>query len=344
MNENFFDENEENTDIDQVVTDLAILEHQLINSVTQRKEPLFIRPDLKDSIISDLDHYFEDKSSALNEEYKSETSTEQNTVEHLPHISTYNLTSIDTHIIIENLKHAQMYMFQVYACHDISKQSKSKACSTNGIIITVRTKPGDRTYILIIFHFQYLLLFGFVLFCSALFLASLDIVHNVTLDALIDKSLSASADMKTVNYHISWLEPLSPNGLVYFYMIYIEQYTQMGPKDERCVGYDIHSVNVSLLPRTNYRLRIATYTISRLNLEYEANQQLKDDSYLLNATNLYYQIFFTTIDLPSKRNMFIVKVIDEDKLTEQHNFKSSEIVDVAVFEIRRNFNSSIILL
>jgi hypothetical protein len=37
-----------------------------------------------------------------------------------------------------------MYMFQVYACHDITKQSKSDACSLNGIIITVRTKPGDR--------------------------------------------------------------------------------------------------------------------------------------------------------------------------------------------------------
>ncbi|CAF3610474.1 unnamed protein product, partial [Rotaria sp. Silwood2] len=36
-----------------------------------------------------------------------------------------------------------MYMFQVFACHDISKQSLSDACSLNGIILAVRTKPGD---------------------------------------------------------------------------------------------------------------------------------------------------------------------------------------------------------
>jgi hypothetical protein len=140
------EEHEENTGIDQVVTDLAILEHQLINSVTQRKDPLFIRPDLKDTIISDLDHYFEDKSSSLNEQYKADVSVEQNTVEHVPYINAFNRTSSNTRILINGLKHAQMYMFQVYACHDIVKQSKSDACSLNGIIITVRTKPGDRMY------------------------------------------------------------------------------------------------------------------------------------------------------------------------------------------------------
>ncbi len=39
-----------------------------------------------------------------------------------------------------------MYMFQVYACQNITKQAKSDACSLNGIIITVRTKAGDRMY------------------------------------------------------------------------------------------------------------------------------------------------------------------------------------------------------
>ena len=146
--EDSIEEHEENTGIDQVVTDLAILEHQLINSVTQRKDPLFIHADLKDTIINDLDHYFEDKSSSLNEQYKAKAdiSIEDKPLEHLPYINTYNRTSSNTRIIIDNLKHAQMYMFQVYACHDITKQSKSDACSLNGIIITVRTKPGDRMY------------------------------------------------------------------------------------------------------------------------------------------------------------------------------------------------------
>lgn len=140
------EEHEENTGIDQVVSDLAILEHQLINSVVQRKDPLFIRPDLKDTIINDLDHYFEDKSSSINEQYKADISVEKNTVEHSPYINMFNRTSSTTKIIIDGLKHAQMYMFQVYACHDTTQQSKSDACSFNGIIITVRTKPGDRMY------------------------------------------------------------------------------------------------------------------------------------------------------------------------------------------------------
>ncbi len=131
-------------------------------------------------------------------------------------------------------------------------------------------------------------------------LASLDLVRNVELVAPIDNSVRLTADMKTVGYHISWLEPLSPNGLVYFYTIHIDQYTQNAPKDERCIGDNKLSINVSLLPKTNYRLRIITYTIARLNHEYGDYKQLSDDSYILNTTNLYYQLFFTTIDLPSK--------------------------------------------
>lgn len=146
LNENTNTDFDENTGIDQVVTDLAILEHQLINSVTVRKDPLFIRPDLKDTIINDLDHYFEDKSSSFNEQYKADLSVEQTPVEHIPYINTFNQTSTDTRIIINGLKNSQMYVFQVFACHDLTKESKADACSLNGIIITVRTKPGDRKY------------------------------------------------------------------------------------------------------------------------------------------------------------------------------------------------------
>ena len=136
---------EENKDVDQVVTDLSILEYQLINSVSQRKDPLFIRPDLKDTIINDLDHYFEDKSSAFNDHLKSE-SQEQPVVEHKPYINEFNLSISTTKAVVSNLKEAQMYMFQVYACHDITKTPLSEACSLNGIITTVRTKPGERMY------------------------------------------------------------------------------------------------------------------------------------------------------------------------------------------------------
>lgn len=132
-------------------------------------------------------------------------------------------------------------------------------------------------------------------------LASLDLVQNVQLIAPIDNPLQSISDMKTVGYHISWKEPSTPNGLVYFYTIHIDQYNQNGPKDERCLGHDIHAINVSLLPRTNYRLRIITYTIARLNHEYGDYKQLNDAAYLMNSSSLYYQIFFTTVDLPSKR-------------------------------------------
>jgi hypothetical protein len=139
------DDTDESKDVDQVVTDLSILEYQLINSVSQRKDPLFIRPELKDTIINDLDLYFEDKSSSFKDEYKSD-SQEQSVVEHKPYITEYNRSTSNTKIIINNLKEAQMYMFQVYACHDTKKIPLSEACSLNGIILTVRTKPGDRMY------------------------------------------------------------------------------------------------------------------------------------------------------------------------------------------------------
>jgi hypothetical protein len=139
------EDNEENKGVDQVVTDLSILEYQLINSVSQRKDPLFIRPDLKDTIINDLDQYFEDKSSGFNDQLKSE-SQEQPVVEHKPHISESNRSTANTKILIDGLKEAQLYMFQVYACHDISKLPLSDACSLNGITLTVRTKPGDGMY------------------------------------------------------------------------------------------------------------------------------------------------------------------------------------------------------
>ncbi|CAF3377542.1 unnamed protein product [Rotaria socialis] len=272
-NDDYYEEFEENTGIDQVVTDLAILEHQLINSVTERKDPLIIRADLKDTIISDLDHYFEDKSSSIHEQYKPDLFNEEKSAEHSPHINEFNRTTPNTSIIITGLKHAQMYMFQIYACHDIITETKSSACSTNGIIISVRTKPGDR---------------------------SLDLVREVKLTSSIDSALRSTRDLKTVDYHISWLAPLTPNGLIYFYTIFIDQHNHDGPKDERCVGHNVHMVNVSLLPRTRYRLRITTYTISRLYNEYEDKKQLMDESDLANITNSYYQKVFITDDLPRR--------------------------------------------
>ncbi len=89
----------------------------------------------------------------MNEQYKADISIEQNTLEHVPYINTFNRTSSTTRILIDGLKHAQMYMFQVYACHDILKQNKADACSLNGIIITVRTKPGDRKKRLLLIAF-----------------------------------------------------------------------------------------------------------------------------------------------------------------------------------------------
>jgi len=149
---------DENKDVDQVVTDLSILEYQLINSVSQRKDPIFLRPDLKDMIIDGLDHYFEDKSSAFNDYMKSE-SQEQSVVEHKPYINDYNRSIPNTKVIIRDLKEAQMYMFQVYACHNVSTLPLSEACSLNGIITTVRTKPADCMYSNCFPYVEILLLF-----------------------------------------------------------------------------------------------------------------------------------------------------------------------------------------
>ncbi|CAF2822788.1 unnamed protein product [Rotaria sp. Silwood2] len=201
------DENEENTSIDQVVTDLSILEYQLINSVSQRKDPLFIRQELKETIINDLDHYFEDKSSAFNDNCKSD-SQEQPVVEQKPHIDLYIQIVSDTKIIIDDLKEAQMYMFQVYSCHDISKQSLSNACSLNGIILAVRTKLGDPS-------------------------------RNLVRDVQVVDSDQLTTNEKSLTYQISWLESLEPNGLIYFYIIHIGQNSNNGPKEELCVGHDV---------------------------------------------------------------------------------------------------------
>lgn len=108
-----------------------------------------------------------------------------------------------------------------------------------------------------------------------------------------------ATDFKTIDYQITWEPPLAPNGLVYFYIVHLDQESQNGPKDERCLGYDIHSVQVSLLPRTTYRLKILTYTIARLNREYDDQlRSLPDDGYPTNATHAYSELIFTTVDLP----------------------------------------------
>jgi hypothetical protein len=88
--------------------------------------------------------------------------------------------------------------------------------------------------------------------------------------------------------------------LIYFYIIYIGQDSSNGPKDERCVGNDVHSINVTLLPRTIYRLRIITYTIARLNNEYGDREKLNDQQLSINSTDLFFELIFTTKDLPSK--------------------------------------------
>ncbi|UJR32168.1 hypothetical protein I4U23_019634 [Adineta vaga] len=269
------DESEEeitgNQEIDQVVTDLSILEYELINSVSQRKEALFIRPDLKDTIINDLDIYFEDKSSAFQDQAKSD-SLEQSVVEHKPYINNYNRSVSTTRILIDGLKEARLYMFQVYACHDTSKETLSNACSLNGITLTVRTKPGD---------------------------PSNDIVRNVQLIVLPEDPNHLSVNTKSFNYHISWSKPLQPNGLIYFYVISIGQDSVNGPKENRCVGHNTHSINVTLLPRTAYQLRIITYTVARSDNEYKDRQLILDEQYLDNSTNFYFQLRFITEDIPS---------------------------------------------
>ncbi|CAF5017578.1 unnamed protein product, partial [Rotaria socialis] len=123
---------------------------------------------------------------------------------------------------------------------------------------------------------------------------SRDIVSNVKVIAPIEDSDSAKANMESLHYQISWSEPSAPNGLVYFYMIYIDQNTNNGPKEERCVGNDVFSINVTLLPRTKYHLRIITYTIARLNNEYRDREQINGDQLSFNSTNLFFELVFTT--------------------------------------------------
>ncbi|CAF3713246.1 unnamed protein product [Rotaria socialis] len=126
--------------------------------IEQNTDPLFIRSELKDTIINDLDHYFEDKSSTFNDQYKS-NSEEQPVVEHKPYINEYNRSISDTRVLIE--------------------------------------------------------------------------------------------------------------------------------------------VDVPLLPRTTYRLRIITYTIARLNNEYEDREKINDDSHSFNTANLFVELVFTTKDFPN---------------------------------------------
>lgn len=103
-----------------------------------------------------------------------------------------------------------------------------------------------------------------------------------------------------LNYRITWFEPSRPNGLIYFYLISVGQDSNIGPKIELCVGNDVHSINITLQPRTNYRLRIITYTIARLNNEYGDKEQLLDDRPLVNGTNSFFEMIFMTRDLPRK--------------------------------------------
>lgn len=114
-------------------------------------------------------------------------------------------------------------------------------------------------------------------------------------------SYHSSNEFKTVDYQITWDKPFAPNGLIYFYTVHLDQQRQNVPKDERCVGHDVHSVEIPLLPRTTYHLTIVTYTVARLNHEYDGQPRLfSDEGYPGNATNFFYQLTFTTIDLPGK--------------------------------------------
>lgn len=125
-----------------------------------------------------------------------------------------------------------------------------------------------------------------------------DIVRRVKINQL--KAVKQVLDSKSLQYEISWLKPSEPNGLIYFYLISIEQNDNHGPKQEFCVGNDIRSINVTLSPRTQYRLRIITYTIARLNNEYNDLEDIQDGSLMTNRTDLFYYDIFLTKDLPSK--------------------------------------------
>ena len=102
---------------------------------------MVIQQELKETIILDLDKLFENQNSSENDQADSQ---EQTVVEHKPYINQYNQSVSNTNIQITGLKRAQLYMFQVYACHDINQSSLSDACSASGIITTIRTKAGHR--------------------------------------------------------------------------------------------------------------------------------------------------------------------------------------------------------
>lgn len=131
-------------------------------------------------------------------------------------------------------------------------------------------------------------------------LASRDIVRNVKLITLPEDPHRLSSNTKSFNYQIAWSKPLKPNGLIYFYVISVGQDSANGPKEDRCVGHNTNSINITLLPRTAYRLRIITYTVARIDNEYKDRQLINDEHHSDNSTNLYFQLRFITEDLPSQ--------------------------------------------
>jgi hypothetical protein len=139
------------------------------------------------------------------------------------------------------------------------------------------------------------------------FLASRDLVRNVNVVAPVGDSDHLRANTKSFIYGISWSKPLKPNGLIYFYFIYVGQDSNNGLKEERCVAHYTYSINVTLSPKTTYRLRIITYTVARLNNEYGDRQLINDGLNSMNSTNLFFEFIFTTKDLPSRidRKSFI---------------------------------------
>jgi hypothetical protein len=125
-----------------------------------------------------------------------------------------------------------------------------------------------------------------------LFLAWRDSVRNVQLIAPVQNPDHLAARRKS---HISWQEPLQSNGLIYFYIIHIGQDSSNGTNDEQCVEHDIHSVDVPLLSRRTYCLRIITYTIARLNNENGDQEQINHDSHSFNTTNVFVELVFKVI-------------------------------------------------
>jgi hypothetical protein len=130
--------------------------------------------------------------------------------------------------------------------------------------------------------------------------ASRDLVQNVQVIAPLEHSESSSSHTTALSYRITWFAPFQPNGLIYFYVISVGQDSNTGPKEERCVGHEVQAINVTLVPRTIYRLRIITYTIARLNNEYGDKERLHDEHLSPNSTNLFYERVFTTRDIPSE--------------------------------------------